>query len=265
MRAATRRDTPSCPASDSLVIGLSAMASVSSLLHGRSAARGFRCLGLLGVLEGAREAEGHDVVALLARDEIHHREPAAALKSGDEIRDRAQAVALPREDEPSGRLVEAVQPDEIGQGLRDLVEHVHGALLLGLQLLDEGHLALEQGLLLLDRDHLDLDRLEVALPLLVGPDRGVELPELGRLQPPQGGAEEESAAREQREQEVRLEGPRSRGDAGRGFLLLFRRALRRQKVDANHRSPTLRTARPTAIAADGAISLMKSGSKSFGL
>ena len=95
---------------------------------------------------------------------------------------------------------------------------------------------------------------------------GVEVPELGRLQPPQGGAQEERAAREQREQQVRLEGPGGRrGGSGRGFLLLFGRALRRQKVDANHRSPTLRTARPTAIAADGPISLMKSGSKSFGL
>src|SRR5258706_9827968 len=108
MSAATRRDTPSCPASGSLVSGLSAMASVSSLLRGRRAARGRRVLGLLGVLEGAREAEGHDVVALLARNEIHHREPAAALKSGDEIGDRAVAVALPGEDEPSRGLVEAV-------------------------------------------------------------------------------------------------------------------------------------------------------------
>jgi hypothetical protein len=147
---------------------------------------------------------------------------------------------------------------------------VDGTRLLGLETLDQVDLALEGLALLLERVDLRFDRLQLALPLLGLRDLGVQLLELGRLPPPEGRAEHDGAHGEEPQQQEGLDAPRGRGGsstpaAAACSLLLLGRAVRRQKVDANHLSPTFRTASPTAMAADGPISLMKSGSKSFGL
>ena len=98
------------------------------------------------------------------------------MKSATEVR----PLLWPREPDRGARLVEVGQPDEVGQRLGDLVQHVDGPALLGLQPLDQVDLPLEGGALQLQGVDLALDLLQLALALLGGGDLGVELADLRR-------------------------------------------------------------------------------------
>src|SRR5215210_5125644 len=108
----------------------------------------------LRIAETGLQGEGHEVRGLRGRDEVDVREPAhravqgiglaaavlveaSRLQGGDEVRYRGQAVALPLEADLVARLVEVREPDEVGQGLGELVEEMHRPLLLRLKLVDE--------------------------------------------------------------------------------------------------------------------------------
>src|SRR5437667_2302863 len=101
MTAAAPRETPSWPTSESFVSALSAMASSPRLGLHRPGARdrltggGRRLLGRhLGALERRLQVECDDVVRFRARDEVHQREPPAALQGADEVGDRREPAAL---------------------------------------------------------------------------------------------------------------------------------------------------------------------------
>src|SRR5712691_1330507 len=270
MRAAAA-ETPSCPPSESFVSALSAMVSSSRLRLRRGRTRDGRPGGgggFLGrhlrALEVGLQREAHDVVVLRAGDEVHEREIAAPLQRADEVGDGGVSVALPGELDDRAGLVQRRQPDEVGKVLRDLVQQMDGLRLRGLQALDEVHLLLEGTALGLQGVDLDLDRLQLALALLRGGDVRVQLLDLGGLVPPEGGAQHERAPHEEGQEEVDLH--RAGGDRRyRPALLRLGRPLGGEEVYADHRSPTFRAASPTAMAAWGPMSLMKSGSKSRGL
>ena len=197
-----------------------------------------------GLLNEACKANDHEVGGLRRRHEVDVGEPAhraveriglaaavlvraRGLQRGDEVRHRRQAVALAREPELAARLIEAREPDEVGQRLRELVQQVHRSLLLGLEPVDEVDLALEGRPLLLQLVHLLLDRLQLSLALLGGHDLAVQLADLARHVQVQGQADEDGAAREHGHEQVGLHGPRSGAAPADFFFLVGRSAARR--------------------------------------
>ena len=157
-------ETPSCPARGSRVRALSAISSPSLPSAAARAARlrrpaaaaaaasaiAFSFAATSGSLKLPLRVKFTMFCWLLCRGEVDGREPAAALQRADVVGDRRQAVALARELQVSRVSSRSCQPDVVGQRLRDLVQHVHRALLREPQLLDHEHLVLEDRLLLLE-------------------------------------------------------------------------------------------------------------------
>src|SRR6185295_16004821 len=127
----------------------------------------------------------------------------------------------------------------------DLIQHVDRARLAFPQLLDEDDALLELGLSLLELLNLKNDRVEPRRFLLRVGDIHVELLRLvvEREVPP--------ADRHHGEYEHRRTGDRDFLTGLERGLLLGAFALDGKEVDANHRSPALLSASPTATAAVG--------------
>src|SRR6185436_18424236 len=123
--------------------------------------------------------------------------------------------------------------------------HVNGAGLTLAQLLDQHDALLELRLPLLELLDLLNHGMQTRRLLLRGDDRGVDLRGLAR-DGPVPPADEENGENQDDAAANRHLLP---GGAEHDRLLLRRFALRREEVDANHRSPVFRSARPTATAA----------------
>src|SRR5262249_25680918 len=128
------------------------------------------------------------------------------------------------------------------------VEQLHGYALPAAQLFDQGDALLQRRALLLELVDFPNDRLEPPLLLMRTRDVGIDL-RRPLLQPPVPVAD---AARGEHEDETAGE-RQPLGNVKRERLLLDL-TLAAKKVDANHRSPTFRSARPTATAAVDALS-----------
>ncbi len=177
-----------------------------------------------------------------------------------EIGDSVEAVALAGEAKAVAGLRQIDQPDEVGDGLRDLVEQVDRVVLLRLEHRDRRELLLEQPLLGLELGDLLSDHLELRLAGLGLRGLRVQLGDRAGLEVPADGADADGANHEDAEHQIEL-----RGTGHPRRLLLRRSAFGFEKVYPDHRSLTFRTASPTAIAAEAPTSSMNSASKSFGL
>src|SRR5262249_20879808 len=129
-----------------------------------------------------------------------------------------------------------------GQRAAQLIEHVHGALLTFPELLDQHDALLQLRLLLFELLHLLDDAVQPrGLCLLLG-----NLPiEVGRIARERPVAPAADAAREDKNQSAGQGDFLSRLERR---LLFLRFAFDGEEVDANHRSPAVRSARPTATA-----------------
>ena len=210
-------DAPIWPLSESFVRALSAMfpllyraaggwAAAVEPGIGRRAAASASFFATSGFLKRAVRAKVMMLVAsvLEARSTFGNQplRSRALMKSATEVRPLlwpVNRIVVPG-------LVEVGEPDEVGQRLADLVQHVDGPALLGLQPLDEVDLPLEGGALQLQGVDLPLDLLQLALALLGGGDLGVELADLPRHVEEEAQADQQGAAEEDAEQEVRLHG-----------------------------------------------------------
>src|SRR5262249_42285899 len=116
------------------------------------------------------------------------------------------------------------------------------------QLFDQHDALLQLRFPLLELLHLLDDRVEPRRLLLRRGDVGIELGRLVRQRPVAPADEQAGENQDQAAADGQL--LRRRAERDRFFLRAL--ALDGEEVDANHRSPALRSARPTATATDGA-------------
>src|SRR5262245_3123684 len=160
--------------------------------------------------------------------------------------DRRGAFAV--DDDLSAHLLHFRQPQHRRQRTADLIQHVHGAGLPLAQLLDQHHALLQLRLPLLELLHLLDHRVEPRRLLLRGGDFLVELRGIVVDRPVAPANRQTAEHQDETAADRQLLADGAERDDG---LLLGAIALRREQVDANHRSPTRRSARPTATAAVG--------------
>src|SRR5262245_3634684 len=172
-------------------------------------------------------------------------EVAGRFQVRDEIGEPRQRRAPAVDDDGGLGLLQLRQPQHRRQRAADLIEHVHGSGLSAAQLLDEDDALLQLRLALLELLYLLDDRVQPRRFLLRRGDIGVDLRRLVRERPV---APADEQAR-QHENETAADRDLLTDGAERDRLLLGAFALRREKVDADHRSPAFLSARPTATAA----------------
>src|SRR5436190_3125896 len=144
-------------------------------------------------------------------------------------------------------LLQLRKPQHRRQRTADLIQHVHRAGLPFAQLLDQHDALLQLRFPLLELLDLLDHRMQPRRLLLRGGDFLVELHRIVVDRPvaPADGQPAEHQYETAADRQLLADG------AERDGLLLRAIALRREQVDANHRSPTRRSARPTATAAVG--------------
>ena len=145
-------------------------------------------------------------------------------------------------------LLEVGEPEHVGHALAHNVEQLHGEALPTSELFDQPDALLQRGALLFELVDFTNDGLQPQLLLLRMCDVGVNLcrPLLERPVPvtdaPRGDDENQAACERQPLADVECD------------RLLLGLTFAAEQVDANHRSLIFRRARPTATAADGAMS-----------
>src|SRR6266540_5801959 len=174
-------------------------------------------------------------------------EVSGRLEVRHEIRHANRRRAFALDDDFGAGLLDFRQPQHRRQGPADLIEHVDRTSLALAQLFDEHDALLQLRLALLELLHLLDDRMQARRLLLRGGDFLVEIRRIA-VHRPVTPAHGESA---EHQDETAADGEFLPDRAERDALLLGAVALRGEEVEANHRSPTRRSARPTATAAVG--------------
>src|SRR5262245_1446580 len=190
-------------------------------------------------------------LGVCADDVNRSLEGAGRFQIRDEIRQSRERRAPPVDDDIGSGLLQSCEPHHLRQCPADLIEHAYGSGLALPKLLDQHDALLQLRLALFELLHLLNDRLQPRRFLLGGRDLAVEVlgfrPDL-RVPPP---AESDGADQNQGADDREL----LREAAERHLPLPAPVALAREQVDANHRSPAVRNARPTATAAVGMTSI----------
>jgi hypothetical protein len=174
----------------------------------------------------------------LDRPEQQVRAPEIAHEIGE--RDEGRAAPLNRQ--RLRGLFHVGQPEHVRETAAHVIEQLHRDALAGAELFDQLHALLQLPAPRLELLHLGEERLQPRLLALRRLDGGLHLSRvlLERPVPPadteRRGDEDQAAGERQLLADVE----------GRGLACL---ALDAEEVDANHRSPTFRRARPTATAA----------------